>query len=235
MNTSISLRFPQPGILLLAVNLLLPGSALAADGWIELFNGKNLDGWVQQSGKARYWVADGSLVGATVANTGNSFLCTTRSFGDFVLELEFMALTPVNSGIQFRSRYFDRDTEQEVKGKKRILPAFRVSGYQYEIDAPAKGSTGGIYDEATGRGWLATIAEDNPARNASKTGEWNMVRIACKGGHIQTWINGVKAVDFHDSAVLRGIIALQVHSIGDGVKNKPGAEIRFRHIRLKEL
>lgn len=235
MNTPIRLRTLSPVVLLLAVNLLLAGSVFAADGWIELFNGKNLDGWVQQSGKARYWVEDGSLVGATVANTGNSFLCTTRSFADFVLELEFMAVNPVNSGIQFRSRYYDRDTEQEVKGKKRILPAFRVCGYQYEIDAPAKGSTGGVYDEATGRGWLATIAEDNPARNAAKMSEWNRVRIECKGGHIQTWINGVQAVDFHDSAVLRGIIALQVHSIGDGVKNKPGAEIRFRHIRLKEL
>ena len=235
MKMHICLRNRTPAAWLLAIKLLVSGSVFAASGWTELFNGKNLEGWVQQSGKARYWVEDGSLVGATVANTGNSFLCTTRSFGDFVLELEFMAVKPVNSGIQFRSRYFERDTEQEVKGKKRILPAFRVSGYQYEIDAPAKGSTGGVYDEATGRGWLAPIAEDNPARHAAKIGEWNKVRIECKGDHIQTWINGVKAADFRDSAVLRGVIALQVHSIGDGVKNKPGAEIRFRHIRLKEL
>jgi hypothetical protein len=235
MKNALFLRASAAVIFLLALHAFLAGSVFAADGWIELFNGKNLDGWVQQSGKVRYWVEDGTLVGATVANTGNSFLCTTRSFGDFVLELEFMAARPVNSGIQFRSRYFDRDTEQTVKGKKQRLPAFRVCGYQYEIDAPAVGSTGGVYDEATGRGWLARIADDNPARNASKLGEWNQVRIECKGDHIQTWINGVKAVDFHDSAVLRGIIALQVHSIGDGVKNKPGAEIRFRRIRLKEL
>lgn len=221
---------------LITVTLLLLSSPLrATDGWIDLFNGKNLDGWERQSGTATYRVEDGVIVGETVANTGNSFLCTTRSFGDFVLEMEFFATRPVNSGIQFRSRYFDHVTESVVNGKKHTLPAFRVSGYQYEIDNPVLGSTGGVYAEATGRGWLAKIPEASPARSAAKLGEWNRARIECKGDHIQTWINGVKAVDFHDSAVLRGLVALQVHSIGDGVKNKPGNQIRFRNLRLKEL
>ena len=45
----------------------------------------------------------------------------------------------------------------------------------------------------------------------------------------------MKAVDLKDAMTKRGIIALQVHGIGDGKKNPPGEEIRWRAIRLKEL
>jgi len=45
----------------------------------------------------------------------------------------------------------------------------------------------------------------------------------------------VKAVDLKDGMTLRGVIALQVHGIGDGKKNPPGEEIRWRNLRLKEL
>jgi hypothetical protein len=61
------------------------------------------------------------------------------------------------------------------------------------------------------------------------------VRIECRGDRIQTWINDVPATDFRDAMTPRGIIALQVHGIGDGKKNKPGEEIRWRNVRLKEL
>ena len=57
-------------------------------GWTNLFNGKNLDGWKQLNGKAKYEVKDGMIVGTTVPNEPNSFLVTDKDYGDFVLELE---------------------------------------------------------------------------------------------------------------------------------------------------
>ena len=57
--------------------------------WQSLFDGKTLDGWVQRGGKATYQVEDGAIVGRSVPNTSNSFLCTKQHYGDFVLELEF--------------------------------------------------------------------------------------------------------------------------------------------------
>jgi hypothetical protein len=45
----------------------------------------------------------------------------------------------------------------------------------------------------------------------------------------------VKATDFKDAKTLKGIIALQVHGIGDGKKKAPSEEIRWRNIRIKEL
>src|SRR5262249_31666213 len=72
----------------------------AEEGFVNLFNGKDLDGWVQRGGKAKYRVEDGQIVGSTVPNTPNSFLCTKKDYGDFILELEFKVQAPLNSGVQ---------------------------------------------------------------------------------------------------------------------------------------
>ena len=224
------MKFPR--LLPLLCLTVLP--LCAADGWVNLFNGRDLDGWEQHSGTAKYRVEDGAIVGTTVLNTGNSFLCTKRPYGDFVLELEFKVARNMNSGIQFRSEFYTRETEKEINGKKRKFPADRVFDYQYEIDPSDRAWTGGVYDEAR-RGWLADLKDKPAAQKAFRQGEWNKVRIECRGDRIQTWINDVPATDFRDAMTPRGIIALQVHGIGDGKKNKPGEEIRWRNIRLKEL
>jgi hypothetical protein len=208
-------------------------TAFAADqdGFKPLFNGKNFDGWEQHSGTAEYRVEDGAVVGKTVSGTGNSFMCTKKQYGDFILELEFKVAEGMNSGIQFRSAYYEKETEVEISGKKKKFPADRVHGYQYEIDPSARAFTGGVYDEGR-RGWLFDLKDNEAARKAFKNGEWNKARIECKGDHIQTFINGVKAADFKDSMTPKGIIALQVHGIG---KKPPGDEVRWRNIRIKEL
>ncbi|MGN6556110.1 MAG: 3-keto-disaccharide hydrolase, partial [Verrucomicrobiota bacterium] len=204
------------------------------DGFKPLFNAKNLDGWEQHSGTAEYRVEDGAIVGKTVPNTGNSFLCTKQKYGDFVLEFEYNVAKDMNSGVQFRSLFYDKDTTLEIAGKKKKFPADRVHGYQYEIDPSERAWTGGIYDEGR-RGWLKDLKNNEAAGKAFKQGEWNHARIECKGDHIQTWINGVKAAELTDSLTTNGIIALQVHGIGDGKKRHAGEEVRWRNIRIKEL
>ena len=207
-------------------------SPLYAADFVPLFNGKDLEGWEQHSGKAEYRVEDGTIVGRTVANTGNSFLCSKKTYGDFVLEFEFKVAPGMNSGVQFRSEFFDKETEVPAgDGKTRKIPADRVFGYQYEIDPSARAYTGGIYDEAR-RAWLFDLKDNEAARKAFKQDDWNHARIECKGDQIVTWINEVKAADLKDGLTLRGIIGLQVHGIG---KKEPGEEIRWRAIRIKEL
>ena len=154
-------------------------SALAAgqDGLKPLFNGKDLSGWEQHSGKAEYRVEDGCIVGKTVAGTGNSFLCTKKEYGDFILEFEFKVASDMNSGVQFRSQFYDKETQVEIKGKKKKqFPADRVHGYQYEIDPSPRAYTGGVYDEAR-RGWLFDLKDNPAAQKAFKQGEWNQGRI----------------------------------------------------------
>jgi hypothetical protein len=159
-----------------------------------------------------------------------STLLAVCAHGDFILEFEFKVAPGMNSGVQFRSEFFEKETEISVDGKTRKVPADRVFGYQYEIDPSARSYTGGVYDEAR-RGWLRDLKENEEARKAFKGGEWNKARIECKGDHIQTFINGVKAAEITDSLTLKGIIGLQVHGIG---KKEPGEEVRWRNIRIRK-
>jgi len=209
----------------------LSAAAPAEEGWVNLFNGKDLDGWVQRGGKAKYRAENGEIVGTTVPNTPNSFLCTTRDYGDFILELEFKVQKGLNSGVQIRSQSFDEPRTFDLNGKKREIPAGRVHGYQVEIDPSDRAYTGGIYDEGR-RGWLHDLKDNEPARKAFKQGEWNTLRIECRGNSIKTWLNGVPAADLKDSMTPSGFISLQVHGVGD--RQEP-LEVRWRNIRIKEL
>lgn len=210
-------RNPLP-LLLFAV--LLPAPLLAADdGFVPLFDGKTLSGWVQRGGKAKYSAEDGAIVGTSVPNTSNSFLCTEKTFGDFILELEFKVDPGLNSGVQIRS-----ESRKEYRNGV-------VHGYQVEIDPSSRAWSGGIYDESR-RGWLNDLKTNEPARKAFKRNEWNQFRIECRGDSIKTWLNGVPAADLKDSKTPRGFIGLQVHGVGG--RTEP-LRIRWRNIRIKEL
>ena len=99
----------------------------AADQWQDLFDGKTLNGWVQRGGKAKYTVEDGCIVGASVTNTPNSFLCTEKDYGDFTLELEFKVDPKLNSGVQIRSDVFPDARPLNIGGKEIKLPPDRRS------------------------------------------------------------------------------------------------------------
>ena len=220
--------------LLLALTALALAPLHAEDAaWTPLFNGKDLTGWEQHSGKAEYRVEDGCVVGKTVAGTGNSFMCTTKQYGNFILEFEFKVPAGMNSGVQFRSQYYTTDTEIEIAGKKKKFPADRVHGYQFEIDPSTRAWTAGIYDEAR-RGWLNDLKNNEAARKAFKSEDWNKARIECNGDSIKTFLNGVPAADLKDGLTPKGLIALQVHGIGKNAE-AAGKEIRWRNIRIQEL
>lgn len=227
-------RFAVASLAAIAALALYAGCATSAeaqgdDGWVALFNGENLDGWEQKNGIAKYTVEDGAIVGTSVPNTPNSFLCTKKHYSDFILEFEFKGHPNLNSGCQIRSNSFPDYKDG------------RVHGYQCELeqDGRDRGYSGGIYDEGR-RGWLYPRKSDEEFAKkfgeegvrAWKAGEWNKVRIKCEGDHIQTWVNGVKRADLHDPVTGSGFIALQVHGVGD--KAEP-MSVRWRDIRIKEL
>ena len=199
---------------------------------IHLFDGKTLNGWTQKGGQARYRVDANEIVGTSVPNTPNSFLCTTREFADFILELDFKVDDGLNSGVQIRSHCYDTPTEVAANGKTIKIAAGRVHGYQVEIDPSARAWTGGLYDEGRRGVYLNDLKNNEPARKAFRHNAWNHFRIECRGEVFKTWINGVPAVDCIDGLTRSGFIALQVHGVGN--QQEP-MEVRFRNIRLKEL
>jgi hypothetical protein len=194
--------------------------ATGANGqqWTNLFNGKDLSGWKQLGGKAKYEINNGEIVGATVVSEPNSFLVTESNYGDFVLELEFKLDAEMNSGIQFRSE------------SKPDYQEGRVHGYQMEIDPSPRAWTGGIYDEGR-REWLYSMEYNPEAKKAYRQADWNKARIECIGNVMRTWINGIPTAYLVDDLTPKGFIALQVHSIGK--PEEAGEKIHWRNIRIQ--
>lgn len=205
-------------LLLILMLMVSAVSAKKKDGWTSLFNGKDLTGWHQLNGQAKYHVEKGEIVGTTVSNTPNSFLATDKDYSDFILELDLLVANEMNSGIQFRSI-----------SKPEIMNS-RVHGYQCEVDPSTRAWSGGIYDEAR-RGWLYTGELNEAAKPAFKLEQWNHYRIECIGNSIRTWLNGVPVAYVLDNMTPSGLIALQVHAIE--AKDQPGKQIRWKNIRIK--
>ncbi|MCB0570601.1 MAG: DUF1080 domain-containing protein [Phaeodactylibacter sp.] len=180
-----------------------------ADGYTPLFNGKNLDGWVEH-GTEKWYVENGELICESGPDAEYGYLSTAKNYDDFELSLEFKQEANGNSGVFFRSTF---------EGTK-------VSGWQAEV-APPGHDTGGIY-ESYGRGWL--IKPDPEKDKALKMGEWNTMKVRAEGPVVTTWLNGVEMVRIEDQKIGegKGAIALQIHDGG-------GIRVRWRNIMVKPL
>jgi hypothetical protein len=217
---------------------LLCGLAVTAPAaqWLNLFDGKKLDGWSIHSGTATYAVEKGGVIlGTAVLGSPNTFLCTNKEYGDFIFEFEVKVDSELNSGVQIRSQIAGPNTVLKAERKGRMedvkLPPDRVYGYQVEI-AP-EGNAGNIYDEARRAVFLDDFKGKPAAQKAFKDGEWNKYRIEARGDSIKTWVNGVPCADIKDSATAKGIIGLQVHQVSKE-KFKP-YQVRWRKLRIQEL
>jgi len=188
--------------------------------WTNLFNGEDIDGWEQKGGTAKYYVKDNAIVGETVTDSPNSFLCTKEIFSDFILELEVFVDTSINSGIQFRS-----NSHPEYRNG-------RVHGYQADIDPSSRSWSGGIMEEGR-RLWIYPLEGNKKAMKAFKKERWNKYRIEAFGHSLKIWVNGVQTTNLIDVRDTAGFIALQVHAIDASKEPRNvGATVMWRNIRV---
>jgi len=187
--------------------------------WKNLFNGKNLDGWKVLNGTAEYSVEEGVIVGTSKIGSKNTFLTTTKMYGDFILEYEVKMDVELNSGVQIRS-----NTNPEYRNGV-------VHGYQVECEDSSRKYAGGIYDEQR-RGWICPLKYNKPGREAFKKGEWNKFRVEAIGNTIRTWVNGIPTANLVDDMTASGFIGLQVHSLNKGKEHLAGCQIRWKNIRI---
>lgn len=212
-------KFRLPVVAMAAFLLSAPLQAQKSKGgWVDLFNGKDLTGWKQLNGQAKYEVKDGAIVGTSVMGTPNSFLTTEKDYGDFILELDVKVDNKLNSGIQIRSL----SKPEYMNG--------RVHGYQVEIDPSDRAYSAGIYDEAR-RGWLYPLDLNPEGKKAFKRDAWNKYRIEAIGNSIRTFLNGVPVAHVVDDMTPAGFICLQVHAIGS--KEMEGTQVSWRNVRIK--
>ncbi len=190
------------------------------EGFVSLYNGKNLDGWISLGGHCAYEAKGDTIVGTTIKGSPSTYLSTVKSdYTDFIFTAELKWEIQGNSGFMFRG--------QQKPGKKGVT----VFGPQVEMEGFAKGRnwSGGIYEQGAG-GWAYPLwlESHQDARGALKKDDWNRVTVVAQGDTYKTWINGVPAAHMNDGKYKQGFFSLQVHSGNAG-------KIHFRNIKVKEL
>jgi HEAT repeat protein len=192
-----------------------------ADGFVSLFNGRNIDNWVGD--KEAYAAEDGMIVvKPDKGNVGN--LYTANEYSDFIYRFEFQLTPGANNGLGIRAP-LEGDAAyagMELQILDDNAPVYaNLQPYQYH------GSVYGVIPSR--RGYLKPL------------GEWNMEEVIATGTHIKITLNGTVIVD-GDIAGPRDNGTMD-HNNHPGLKNKTGhigflghgSVVKFRNIRVKDL
>lgn len=224
------------------ITMAFKNKSARQDGWHDLFDGKTLNGWkvlnqdfTDPKIKPDFYVENKMIICNTNSNKGGGYLITEKLYDNFILELDVKIDTTLNSGVQCRSRVWEKDTiTSNFNGKpgKSKWPAGYVWGYQIEIDPSFRAWSGGLYEPGN-RGWLVTLEKNEKARKAFKPMDWNHVKILMDGNKIQTWVNDIPIVDTTDNKSSSGFIGLQFH--GAYYENQKNKKSMWKNIRIKEL
>jgi len=180
-------------------------------GWVPLFNGKDLNGWVKV-GNEKWEVQDETIHGQGITKE-YGYLRTERKFKDFHLSLRFKCEADGNSGVFFHTDF--KPGTADVS-----------QGLQFEIDRNLSHHTGGIYGD--GRQWIVWPSPENEL--VIRPHDWNEYLLKVEGNHYVARLNGILMVDFTDPTPksFDGYIALQLHSGGEG-------NMRFKDIYIRDL
>lgn len=201
----------------LALFVVSVASTVLAAEPVPFFDGKTFAGW--EGDTAKTWkVEDGVITAGSLDVTvpRNEFLCTTRTYGDFELKVQFKLVgdkARANAGIQFRT--------------KRIPNHHEVSGYQADVGQQYWGA---LYDESR-RNKVLAKPDEKLLAGLVKHDDWNEYTIRCEGPRVQLWLNGKQTVDYTetDTQIDRtGVIGLQIHG---GAK----ARVYYKDVRIEEL
>ena len=137
---------------------------------IQLFNGKDLDNWIQQ--KSGGWVVEKGMI--TSSNKPGGYIWANGDYGNFELELDFKVSKDCNSGVFFRA-----DPKNPVQGgfEIQILDSHGKSKI-------GKHDCGALYDA------LAPISN-----NAKPAGEWNRMKLIVNNAFVKVMLNGVQVIN----------------------------------------
>ncbi|MEM9280336.1 MAG: DUF1080 domain-containing protein [Verrucomicrobiota bacterium] len=220
-----------------------------AEGFVSLFNGENLSGWVIPKGDNGHWkVIDGVIdYDALSEAPGDKNLWTERDFKDFTLKIDWK--------IKETSGLFSMPT---------VLPdgTYKLDADGKKITKPTPNADSGIFLRGSakhqvniwcwdiGSGEVYGIRNDpntDPEVRAALTprlkadnpvGEWNTFEITVKGERLTVILNGRTVIEnaFLPDVPSSGPLALQHHGgMKDGKYSPASSLVQFRNISIKEL
>ena len=232
-----------------------PDATPTSDGFEQIFNGKDLEGW---EGDTTYWsVRDGSLVGtitpSTLLKTNSFIIWRGGTTEDFELIADFRITESGNSGINYRSEQLtdvphalkgyqaDIDgrnnyTGQNYEERKRTTLAYR--GEKVVISSqPNPEKEGSLKENVKNNCWMSrdvtgALGDKDSLKAVIHANDWNTCHIIAKGNHLQHYINDVLMSDVTDNdeanRKMSGLLGVQVHVGGP-------MTVEYRNIRLKKL
>lgn len=209
-------------VVVAGISPLLAAAQEPAVSGVPLFNGRDLTGWHNINCAPATWsVKDGAIysTGAPICE-----LRTERMFENFVLDVEWMHLTPQgNAGVFIwadplpaRGQPFLRAIEVQVLDGRETPnytshgDIFPIHGAKMTPNRPHPG------------GWDRSLPSEKRAKPA---GQWNHYRITADRGRITLEVNGKEVSGGHDITPRKGYIALE----------SEGAPAMFRNLRIREL
>jgi hypothetical protein len=212
------MRTSSPIVLLLAAAVV---AAAAEPGFVTLFDGKTLNGWILVDKHGRGYVPENGILVCPADGGGN--LYTEKEYSDFAFRFEFRMEPGGNSGVGIRA---PREGDAAFVGME--IQILDDGNERYKGQLKPTQYHGSIYDVIPARpGFL------KPA------GEWNTEEIVAKGRNIRITLNGVIIVDANLDIVKEPEV-LKRHP---GLARKSGhvgflghdTRVEFRNIRIKDL
>jgi HEAT repeat protein len=206
--------------------------AQSEEGFVPMFNGKDLAGWEQKGGV--WWKAvDGVLTAESTADTplatNNHLLWKGGTPGDFEIRTEFRLSKSANSGIQLRCEALtDKDTgyQADMNGGGNYV------GFIYHPKMHLIGGRGErVTLEADGKKSAQRFAPAAELQKLYKVEDWNTYRVVCKGPEITLYLNGslmTQVTDLRPDTPRKGSVTVQLHK-------GPPMKIEYRNLRIKEL
>src|SRR5262249_25356993 len=218
--------------LLLILATAVPASADEKDdGFVPLFNGRDLTGWVNVNcHPGTFFVKDGEII-TTGHPTG--YLRTAKQYENFVAEFDWMHVNTKEVG---NSGFFVWcDPVPAVgTGYSRGIEVQVLVNLEYrdkktgEITATSHGDLFSIWgarckpDRPHPAGWERCLPSENRAKGG---GEWNHYKVVANDGVIKLHVNGKEVSGVSQCNPRKGYLALE----------SEGAECHFRNLKIKEL
>ncbi|HUR45052.1 MAG TPA: DUF1080 domain-containing protein [Candidatus Saccharimonadales bacterium] len=211
--------------LLIATIAVLNNRAAEDEGFVSLFNGRDLTGWVNANCAPETWSVTNGVIHCTGRPTGA--MRTPRQYENFILEVEWRHLSKGgNSGVFIWGTPIAAPGVPFLRGiEVQVLDhGFNVPGknqwYTTHGDVfPIHGATMKPFGRHNGD-------RSFPSEERSKgTPEWNHYRITGTNGVLRLEVNGKEVSGGENCNYRKGYLALE----------SEGAPVEFRNIRIKEL
>ena len=218
--------------------------------FVSLFNGKDLSGWKIPEGDNGHWkVVDGVIdYDAESEAKGEKSLFTDKTFGDFILRVEWrIKETPyINPNVPLikpdgthKKGVDGRDIRMAVPDSDSGILLRGTGRAQVNIWCWPIGS-GEVYGIRMDEKMPAAVrAGVTPSKNADKNiGEWNAYEITMRGNRLTVVLNGERVLNNAElpDVPATGPIGLQHHGgKKNGVWVSPPSLVQFRNISIAEL